>query len=85
MIIFYPLEFEKLLEEIDGTDLIYFNLRWNTGRELVLALKINNIFVGAVKLVRRNLLKVLEICQIKELVNWFFIKRLQKESYKKIH
>lgn len=78
---FYPLEFEKLLKEIDGTDLIYFNLRWNTGRVLELTPKNKHIFVGAVKLVRRKFVEdIRNIPDKRTGEDWFFYQEIAKRK-----
>jgi glycosyltransferase involved in cell wall biosynthesis len=51
---FYTGALERVMEQMDGTDLIYFNLRTNSGQVLRLSPETREIFCGSVKLMRRN-------------------------------
>ena len=51
---FYTEELERLMGEMDGTDLIYFNLCTNTGTILSLTPDTKNDLCGSVKLMRRE-------------------------------
>lgn len=51
---FYTNEFEKALDTLDGTDMIYFNLIDNTGAIWRITPKNKNSYVGSVKFMRRE-------------------------------
>lgn len=51
---FYTDVFEKAMEELDGTDLIYFNLRINNGDVWRLIPETKNLFCGSVKFMNRT-------------------------------
>ena len=54
---FYKEEFEKIIDELDGTDLVYFDMKINNGD----IWEINNdskmVLVGSVKFIRREFMK----------------------------
>lgn len=51
---FYTNEFEKALDTLDGTDMIYFNLIDNTGAIWRITPQNKNSYVGSVKFMRRE-------------------------------
>lgn len=53
---FYKEEFEKVLDELDGTDLVYFNLKSNDNFEWDLNEEKKHIYCGSTKFIRREFL-----------------------------
>lgn len=51
---FYTGQFNHMLEELDGTDMIYYNLEDNTGRILEVTPRNRHARCGAVKFIRRK-------------------------------
>lgn len=51
---FYPEEFEKAMEQLDGTDLVYFDLRINSGEIWHVDDKTKQNICGSVKFMRRE-------------------------------
>lgn len=51
---FYPEEFEKAMEQLDGTDLVYFDLRINSGEIWHVDEKTKQNICGSVKFMRRE-------------------------------
>lgn len=48
--------FRKVMDQMDGTDLIYFNLRINSGKTLHLTPETKRTFCGTTKLMRRDII-----------------------------
>lgn len=77
---FYTEEFLKCLEYLDGTDLVYFNLKINDGNIFKLDDISKNGYVGSVKFMRREFIGDLRnpITQVGE--DWYFFQELQAKK-----
>ena len=51
---FYPVNFEECMEDLDGTDLVYFNLITNDGTIFDLTPNSRDIYCGQTKFMRRE-------------------------------
>lgn len=51
---FYPVNFEEIMEDLDGTDLVYFNLITNDGTIFDLTPYSRDIYCGQTKFMRRE-------------------------------
>lgn len=51
---FYTKEFKKAIEQLDGTDLVYFNLQINDGKIFRLKEDTKQLYCGSTKFIRRE-------------------------------
>lgn len=54
---FYTNEFKKAMKELDGTDLVYFNLQINDGKIFRLKKDTKQLYCGSTKFIRREFIE----------------------------
>lgn len=72
--------FEESLEELDGTDLVYFNLVDNTGKIWKVTSKTKDILVGSVKFMRREFIGDTRCPEIRATEDLQFYQELMKKK-----
>ena len=77
---YFTEEFENSLNELDGTDLIYFNLKDNTGKIWEVTPKTKNILVGSVKFMRRDFIGNTRCPEIRAVEDYYFYQELMKKN-----
>lgn len=77
---YFTEEFEESLEELDGTDLIYFNLVDNTGKIWKVTPKTKDILVGSVKFMRREFIGDTRCPEIRAIEDYYFYQELIKKN-----
>lgn len=77
---YFTEEFEKSLNELDGTDLIYFNLKDNTGKIWEVNQKSKNILVGSVKFMRREFIGDTRCPEIRAVEDYYFYQELMEKK-----
>lgn len=74
-------QFEKALEYLDGTDLIYFNLRTNNGSIFRLTPSTKQGYCGSTKFMRKEFIGDTRCpCDKKAGEDWFFYQELLKKN-----
>lgn len=76
---FYKEEFEQVLDELDGTDIVYFNLKSNDGFEWYLNEDTKHIYCGSTKFIRRKFLGKTRNPEIRVKEDKYFYKKLLKK------
>lgn len=78
---FYTEEFNKCLEKLDGTDLIYFNLKVNNGDIWKVTPETKETICGSVKFMRKDFIRDTR-CPIDKRAgeDWFFYQELLKKK-----
>lgn len=69
---FYTDEFEKCIEELDGTDLIYFNLKLNDGYVWQLNEQTKRDYCGSTKFIKRDFLGKTRNPELRAREDWYF-------------
>lgn len=78
---FYTEEFEKAMEYLDGTDLVYFDLRTNDGTIFHLDENTKEVFCGSTKFMRRKFIGDLRNDETKKAgEDWYFYQELLKKN-----
>lgn len=77
---FFTEEFEKSLEELDGTDLIYFDLIDNEGNIWKIDNVSKNIYVGSVKFMKRSFIGDTRCPEIRAREDAYFYTELMKKK-----
>ena len=77
---FYTEEFEKAIELLDGTDLVYFNLQINDGTIFRLNEETKHNYCGSTKFIKRDFLGNTRNPEVKAREDWFFYKELLKKN-----
>lgn len=77
---FYTEEFEKAINELDGTDLVYFNLRLNDGYIWNLNNKTKRDYCGSTKFIRREFLGNIRNPELRAREDWYFYLDLLKKN-----
>lgn len=77
---FYTNKFEEILQELDGTDLIYFNLQLNDGYIWHLNEKTKKDYCGSTKFIRREFLGNTRNPEIRAREDWYFYNDLLKKK-----
>ena len=78
---FITTQFEKALKYLDGTDLIYFNLRTNNGSIIKLSPKTKVGYCGSTKFMKREFIGDTRCpCDKKAGEDWFFYQELLKKN-----
>lgn len=77
---YFTEEFEGSLKELDGTDLIYFNLEDNIGKEWILNKETKNILVGSVKFMKREFIGNTRNPEIRIAEDYYFYQELMKKK-----
>lgn len=73
-------DFEDSLKELDGTDMIYFNLEDNNGNIWKITPKNKNSYVGSVKFMRREFIGDKRCPEIRVTEDAYFHKALMKKK-----
>lgn len=73
-------EFESALNELDGTDMIYFNLKDNTGSIWKITPKNKDSYVGSVKFMRRAFIGNTRCPEIRVIEDAYFHKALMEKK-----
>lgn len=73
---FFTEEFEKAMQLLDGTDMVYFDLRVNSGDIRHLNKTSKKVFVGATKFMRREFVGDTRCPEIRQAEDWFFYQDL---------
>lgn len=73
-------EFEDILSELDGTDLIYFNLKDNLGKIWSVNKRSKHILVGSVKFMRRAFIGDTRCPEIRAVEDYYFYQELMKKK-----
>ena len=77
---FYYEPFKKAMGELDGTDLIYFDLKINSGDIWKVNNETKNIFVGSVKFMRKNFIKDTRNRNLRVCEDLYFFEELKKKN-----
>lgn len=77
---FYTEEFEKIITELDGTDLVYFNLQLNDGYVWHLNEQTKRDYCGSTKFIRRKFLGNTRNPEIRAREDWYFYNDLLKKN-----
>lgn len=78
---FYTEEFEKAMKELDGTDLVYFNLKTNDGTIFRLNEQTKIGYCGSTKFMRREFIKDIRCLEDKRVgEDYFFYQELLKKN-----
>ena len=77
---FFTKDFEKGLKQLDGTDLIYFNLIDNNGFIWKVNKETKNVYVGSVKFMRRKFIGDTRCPEIRVEEDLYFYKELMKKK-----
>ena len=77
---YFTEDFEKSLNELDGTDMIYFNLKDNTGHIWKITPKNKNSYVGSVKFIKREFIGNTRCPEIRAIEDAFFHQELMKKK-----
>lgn len=74
-------EFEKAMAELDGTDLVYFNLKTNNGTIFRLSEETKKLYAGSVKFMRREFIGDTRNPESKKAgEDWYFYDELLKKN-----
>ena len=73
-------EFEKVMQLLDGTDLVYFDLQVNNGDIWHLNKTSKKVFVGAVKFMRTEFVGDTRCPEIRNGEDWFFTQDLMAKD-----
>lgn len=77
---FYQGAFMEAYEQLDGTDIVYFNLQTNDGRLFMLNEETKYGFCGSVKFIRRKFLGDTRCPEIRAGEDWHFYHRLMEKK-----
>lgn len=78
---FYTNAFEQAMDELDGTDLVYFNLKVNSGGIWHLTPNSKRLWCGAVKFIRREFLGATRCpAGMRRTEDWFLNEELLKKN-----
>ncbi len=77
---FYTEKFEEIMNELDGTDLIYFNLQLNDGYIWRLNDTTKHDYCGSTKFIRREFLGDTRNPLLRAREDWYFYKDLLKKQ-----
>lgn len=77
---FYKKGFEECLTKLDGTDLIYFNLKDNEGNIWEVNEESKNIYVGSVKFMRKDFIGDIRCPEIRAEEDLYFYKKLMEKK-----
>ena len=77
----YTVPFEKLIDELDGTDLVYFDLRTNDGSIFQLTPETKLAYCGSTKFMRKAFIDSVRNDETKKAgEDWFFYLELLKKN-----
>lgn len=78
---FYPDEFNKAMEQLDGTDLVYFDLKINDGTIMYLTPETKLMYCGSTKFMRSDFIGETRNQEGKKAgEDWFFYNELLEKS-----
>ena len=77
---FYTEELEKAIEELDGTDIVYFNLKVNNGYVFELNESTKQQYCGSTKFIRREFLGDIRNPEIRAREDYYFYQELLKKK-----
>lgn len=77
---FYTDEFLKAMEQLDGTDLVYFDLKVNDGSILKLTEESKRNLCGSTKFMRKEFVGDTRNPDIRQAEDWFFYDELLKKN-----
>lgn len=77
---FYTDEFLKAMEQLDGTDLVYFDLKVNDGSILKLTEESKRNLCGSTKFMRKEFVGDTRNPDIRQGEDWFFYEELLKKN-----
>ena len=77
---FYPEMFTKAIEELDGTDLVYFNLELNDGFIWELNEKMKGEYCGSTKFIRKDFLGSTRNPEMRAREDYYFYNELLKKN-----
>ena len=77
---FYTEEFNDILSELDGTDLVYFNLKLNNGNIWQLNNETKHGYCGSTKFMRREFVGDTRCPELRAREDWDFYKELLKKN-----
>lgn len=77
---FYTEDFNDIIKELDGTDLVYFNLRLNNGYIWHLNEKTKRNYCGSTKFIRREFLGDTRCPELRAREDWYFYGELLKKN-----
>ena len=77
---FYTENFEKIINELDGTDLVYFNLKLNDGFVWKLNEQTKRDYCGSTKFIRRDFLGETRNPELRAREDWYFYLELLKKN-----
>ena len=77
---FYTDKFEEIIKELDGTDLVYFNLELNDGYIWHLDEKMKTEYCGSTKFIRREFLGKTRNPELRAREDWYFYNDLLKKK-----
>jgi glycosyltransferase involved in cell wall biosynthesis len=77
---FYSGKLEEFIKELDGTDMVYFNMKSDDGYEYVLDNESKNLLVGSTKATRREFLGDTRCPEIRKEEDYSLYQELQKKN-----
>lgn len=77
---FYSGKLEEFIKELDGTDMVYFNMKSDDGFEYALDNKSKNLLVGSTKATRREFLGDTRCPEIRSAEDYSLYQELQKKN-----
>lgn len=77
---FFTEAFEETMQLLDGTDMVYFDLRVNNGDIWKLNKTSKKVFVGATKFMRREFVGDTRCPEIRQAEDWFFYQDLMAKD-----
>lgn len=77
---FYSEEFSEIMKELDGTDLVYFNLKLNDGSIWKLNNDTKHNYCGSVKFMRREFISETRCPEMRAREDWYFYQELLKKN-----
>lgn len=77
---FYRDKFEKIIDELDGTDLVYFDLRLNDGFVWHLDEKMKYEYCGSTKFMRREFIGDIRNPEMRAREDYYFYQELLKKN-----
>lgn len=77
---FFTEAFEEAMQLLDGTDMVYFDLRVNSGDIWKLNKTSKKAFVGATKFMRREFIGDTRCPEIRQAEDWFFYQDLMAKD-----
>lgn len=73
-------DFQRVIDQLDGTDLVYFNLRVNSGNIWRVEATNKHILCGSVKCMRKDFIGDTRCPEIRRAEDWVFYQELLKKN-----